>query len=63
MNGKQSSTTIRQAEVPSIDAPGSASLPTSCRVLTVREVARQLRCSQVFVHSYREAAVLASAES
>jgi len=51
MNGKQSSTPVREADILSIDAPGSASLPTINRVLTVPEVAQALRCSKAHVHN------------
>jgi excisionase family DNA binding protein len=50
MNGQQSSTTVRRADIPSIDRPGSVSHPPTNHVLTVAEVARELRCSKAHVH-------------
>jgi len=51
MNGKQSSTTVREPDILSIDAPDSASLPPINSVLTVPEVATELRCSRAHVHN------------
>jgi excisionase family DNA binding protein len=50
-HGKQSSTIIRQADISLIDPPGSASLPPINRVMTVPEVAHELRCSKAHVHN------------
>jgi excisionase family DNA binding protein len=51
MNGKQSSTTVREADIHLIDEPDSASLPSRNQVLTITEVARELRCSKAHIHN------------
>jgi excisionase family DNA binding protein len=50
MNGQQSSTRIREADIPLIDRPVPASPSPMNRVLTVAEIARELRCSRAHVH-------------
>ena len=51
MNGQQSPTRIRNADIPLIDKPDSALRPPVSQVLTVPEVARELRCSKAHVHN------------
>jgi excisionase family DNA binding protein len=51
MHGHESSTSIRKADNPSIAIPGSASLPSIHPILTVAEVAVELRCSKAHVHN------------
>jgi excisionase family DNA binding protein len=51
MNGQRSSTLIRESDIDLIESPASALLPTINRVLTVAEVARELRCSKAHVHN------------
>ena len=50
MDGQQSSTSVRKTDSPLIDGPVLASLPLN-RVLTVPEIARELRCSKAHVHN------------
>jgi excisionase family DNA binding protein len=50
MIGKQSSTLIRNADIPLIDQPVLASPTPINSVLTVAEIARELRCSKAHVH-------------
>ena len=50
MDRQQSPTRSRTA-IPSIEAPDPASLPSLCQVMTVPEVARELRCSKAHVHN------------
>ena len=50
MDGRQSPTRIREADIPLIDRPVPASPFPSNRVLTVAEIARELRCSKAHVH-------------
>jgi excisionase family DNA binding protein len=58
MNGQQSPTRIRTADTFSIDAPGSASLSPLNSVLTVPEIALELRCSKAHVHNLINGKVL-----
>ena len=51
MDRQQSPTRSRTAAIPSIEAPDPASLPSSCQVMTVPEVASELRCSKAHVHN------------
>lgn len=51
MNGRQSSILIRKPDNHMIESPASALLPPINSVLTVAEVARELRCSKAHVHN------------
>ena len=51
MDRQQSPTCSRTAAIHSIEAPDPASLPSLCPVMTVPEVARELRCSKAHVHN------------
>jgi excisionase family DNA binding protein len=51
MDRQQSPTRSRTAAIPSIEAPDPASLSSVCQVMTVPEVARELRCSKAHVHN------------
>ena len=50
MNGQQSSTRIRKTDSSLIDGPVLASSSPASRILTVAEIARELRCSRAHVH-------------
>jgi len=50
MNGQQSSTRVRKTDSPLIDGPVLASPSPTSRILTVAEIARELRCSKAHVH-------------
>lgn len=51
MSRQQSPTTIRQTDNPLIDGPVPASLHSPRHVLTVAEIAHELRCSKAHVHN------------
>jgi excisionase family DNA binding protein len=52
MDRQQSPTRNRTAALHSIEPPDPAPLlPSLCRVMTVPEVARELRCSKAHVHN------------
>lgn len=51
MHGHESSHTDRRAAIHSIETPGFVSLPLVHPMLTVPEVARELRCSKAHVHN------------
>jgi excisionase family DNA binding protein len=51
MNGRQSSNAIRETDIPLIDRPVPSSPTPANRVLTVAEVARELRCSKAHAHN------------
>ncbi len=51
MDGHPFPTRSRTAANPSIETPDPASLPSLCQVMTVAEVARELRCSKAHVHN------------
>jgi len=50
MNGRQSTNSIREADISLIDRPVPAMPSITARILTVAEVARELRCSKAHVH-------------
>ena len=50
MDGQQSSNSIRKTDNHLIDGPVLASPPPISRVLTVAEIASELRCSKAHVH-------------
>jgi hypothetical protein len=50
MDGRQSSNPIREADIPLIDHPVPASPLSISRVLTIGEIACELRCSKAHVH-------------
>jgi len=51
MNRQQSPTQSRAAAIHLIEPPDSGSLPSASQVMTVSEVARELRCSKAHVHN------------
>ena len=51
MERQQSPTRGRTTANPSIDAPDPTSLPSPCQVMTVPEVAQELRCSKAHAHN------------
>jgi excisionase family DNA binding protein len=51
VNGQQSSTRIRNVDSPLIDGPVAASPPSLNSVLTIAEMACELRCSKAHVHN------------
>jgi Helix-turn-helix domain len=51
MNGQQSPTRIRKTDSPLIDEPTMASPLSTNSVLTVAEIAFELRCSKAHVHN------------
>ena len=50
MIGQQSSIRIRKTDIPLIDEPALASPSAPSRILTVAEIARDLRCSKAHIH-------------
>ena len=51
MDRQQSPTRSRTTAIPSIEAFDPASLSSLCQVMTVPEVASELRCSKAHVHN------------
>ena len=51
MDRQQSPTRSRTAAIHSIESPDPATRPALCQVMTVPEVARELRCSKAHVHN------------
>jgi hypothetical protein len=49
MNGQKSSTDIRKTDIPFIDGPVAASPSPINNVLTIAEIATELRCSKAHV--------------